>query len=69
MVYLSNNQSISRQQRETEAQANEQAVDEVSGNRARQRSPIDPKEVADKVYRLMQHELILERERVTRFGG
>jgi hypothetical protein len=48
---------------EAEAQASEQAVKESlqSGNAI---APgIDPEEVADKVYRLMQQDLILERER------
>ena len=32
-------------------------------------SRINTREIADRVYRLMQHDLILEKDRVTRLGG
>ena len=48
----------------------ESATSENSAEDATESSrEIGPEKVADRVYHLMQHDLILERERVTRFGG
>ena len=57
------------QLREAQAQASEQLVTGGSGQTAKSRPQINLEEVANKVYRLMQHDLILERERATRVGG
>jgi hypothetical protein len=57
------------QQREAQAQANERLVIEGLGNRTESPPQIDPELVAAKVYRLMQQELVLERERATKLGG
>ncbi len=58
------------QLREAQAQANEQLVAEGLADRKAKAPPqINPEEVANKVYRLMQYDLILERERVTKLGG
>ena len=59
MVYRAQSPAISRQARETQT-TTESAE---SGQPAAQQSPVNPREVADRVYRLMQQELILERER------
>ena len=58
------------QQREAQAQANEQLVTEgLADNKPKSTPQINPEEVASKVYRLMQYDLVLERERATRLGG
>jgi len=62
--------SVTQQQREAQAQVNEQVVQRAfSDNEPRSPSQVNLGEVADKVYRLMQSDLILERERATRVGG
>ncbi|MFC1872089.1 DUF4157 domain-containing protein [Chloroflexota bacterium] len=68
MVYLAPSQA-GREQREAQAQATEQTVDRTSDSREEPGSTVNRQEVADRVYRLMQHDLILERERSTRMGG
>ena len=57
--------------REMEAAVNEQVVQRAASDdvNAGPRPQINLEEVADKVYRLMQNDLILERERATRIGG
>ena len=55
-------------QREAEAQTNEQSV-EGSSNNTRLTPQINCEEVANKVYHLMQGNLILERERAAKLGG
>ena len=40
-----------------------------AGNRDQSSPEIDPAQVADRVYHLMQRDLILERERATKLGG
>ncbi len=58
------------QLREAQAQANEQLVVEgLADNTAKSPHQINPEEVANKVYRLMQYELVLERDRATKIGG
>ena len=53
-----------------QAKANEQLIQsETSDNEPRSQPQVNLEEVADKVYRLMQHDLILERERATKVGG
>ncbi len=61
--------TVNPQQREAQAQANEQLVAEGLGNKTESTPQINHKEVANKVYRLMQYDLVLERERATRLGG
>jgi len=72
MVLLALHQSsptTNPQQREAQAQTNEQLVKEGLDNKPKSPSQINPEEVANKVYRLMQYDLLLERERATRLGG
>lgn len=73
MVLLASSQSssitASRQQEEASAQANEHLFAQDSGNKAKSPATINAVAVADKVYHLMQHDLILERERTTKLGG
>ena len=74
MVLLAPAQSPHRnsnpQQREAQARANEQlAAQELADTTASSPIQINPEEVADKVYRLMQYDLVLERERATKLGG
>jgi len=58
------------QLREAQAQANEQLVVEgLADNTAKSPPQINLEEVANKVYHLMQYELVLERERATKIGG
>jgi hypothetical protein len=58
------------QLREAQAQANEQLVVEgLADNTVKSPPQINPEEVANKVYRLLQYELVLERERATKIGG
>ncbi len=58
------------QLREAQAQANEQIVAEGLADKKTSSPPqINPEEVANKVYRLMQYDLVLERERATKLGG
>ncbi len=62
--------STNQQLREVLVQASEKAVAEGSASKeAKSPSQINHKEVADKIYHLMQHDLILERERATNLGG
>ena len=56
------------QQSEVQAQTNEQLATESFDNTT-QTHRIDTKDVADKVYRLIQNDLLLERERAIRIGG
>ena len=56
--------------REAQARASEQLVTEgLTDNQGKPPPEIDLEAVADKVYRLMQSDLVLERERATRLGG
>jgi hypothetical protein len=55
--------------REAQAQANERLIREGLGKKSKSPPKINCEEVADKVYRLMQCDLVLERERATRLGG
>ena len=49
---------------EAQAEASEQAMKQgLEGSEASSSPEINPEEVADKVYRLMRHDLVLERER------
>jgi len=53
-----------------QGEVDEQMVQRVLPSDKPQSQPhVDLKEIADKVYRLMQHDLILERERATKVGG
>ena len=61
--------NASPQQEEAQAQASEQQVVEGLRNETESPPQVNPREVADKVYRLMQYDLVLERERATRLGG
>ena len=62
--------TANRQQREAQAQASEQLVARaLAENEDELPSEINPEEVANKVYRLMQRDLVLERERATKLGG
>jgi hypothetical protein len=55
---------------EEQAQANEQLATQVYfGNGSRSPPEISYVTVADKVYRMMQHDLLLERERATKVGA
>ena len=57
-------------QREAQAQVSEQLVARaLAENEDESLSEINPEEVANKVYRLMQRDLVLERERGTKLGG
>jgi hypothetical protein len=56
--------------RQTQGQPGEQgATQSASEERQQSPPPIDVIGVADRIYRLMKHDLILERERSTDFGG
>ena len=57
------------QLREVQAQANEQLLSDSLSKTAKSPHQINIEEVANKVYRLMQFDLILERERATKMGG
>lgn len=57
------------QLREAQAQANEQLLSDSLSKTAKSPHQINLEEVANKVYRLMQYDLILERERATKMGG
>lgn len=58
------------EEREVKAQASEQlAAESLAEKRSESASRINVGGVADRVYRLMQHDLILERERATKLGG
>ena len=57
------------QLREAQAQANEQLLIDSLSKTAKSPHKINLEEVANKVYRLMQYDLILERERATKMGG
>jgi hypothetical protein len=61
--------TTSPQQREAQAQASEQMVTEGLANNTKPSPQINLEEVASKVYRLMQDDLIMERERATKLGG
>ena len=59
-----------RQESKIQTSSNEQVTGRASpDSRADTQPEVDLKEVADKVYRLMQHDLIVERERATKIGG
>ena len=61
--------TTSQQSREAQAKTNKQlATEALTGNAPKSPAKLDPEVIADRVYRLMQHDLILERERVTRLG-
>jgi hypothetical protein len=58
------------QGRKTEDQASDKVATKISPGKRSESTPyIDVGEVADRVYHLMRHDLILERERTTRLGG
>jgi len=58
------------QQGEAQAQASEKLMEEaLTDNKTKSPPQINPEEVADKVYRFMQYDLVLERERATKLGG
>jgi len=57
------------QQREAQARTSEQLVAEGLANKTESPSQINLEEVANKVYRLIQYDLVLERERATKLGG
>ena len=61
--------TTSPQQREAQAQANEQLVADSLDNKTESSPQINLEEVTNKVYRLIQHDLVLERERATKLGG
>ncbi len=61
--------ATSLQLREAQAQAHEQLVADGLGNKTKSPPQINPEEVANKVYRLIQYDLVLERERATKVGG
>lgn len=72
----SNNNTVVQTSASDRSNANTRAVagEEVvtgssAGNRDQSTPEIDPDKVADRVYHLMQRDLIVERERVTRIGG
>lgn len=73
--YLNNNMVLQtstgeRPSASTQAAAGGEVITESSGSNRHQSSrEIDRDKVADKVYRLMRRDLILERERATRIGG
>ena len=73
MVLLSPRKSLapttSPQQEEAQAQANEQLVADSLDNKTESSPQINLEEVANKVYHLIQHDLVLERERATKLGG
>jgi len=54
---------------EGQAQVNEQLVAQALADSSSKSLEIDTEAVADKVYRLMQYDLVLERERATKLGG
>jgi hypothetical protein len=56
-------------EREAQAQANERLAAEGLTNEAESPPRINAEEVADRVYQLMQSDLVLERERAGRLGG
>lgn len=73
MVLLASAKNVplttSQQSREAQAKTNKQLETEaLTGNAPKSPAKLDPEVIADRVYRLMQHDLILERERVTRLG-
>ena len=55
--------------REAQTQANEQLLSDSLSKTTEPPYQINLEEVANKVYRLMQYDLILERERATKMGG
>ncbi|MBA7468480.1 hypothetical protein ES707_03731 [subsurface metagenome] len=73
MVLLSPSKSsaptTSPQQGEAQAQANERLVADSWDNKTEASPQINLEEVANKVYCLIQHDLVLERERATKLGG
>ena len=61
--------TTSQQPGEAQAQTSKRLVSEtVTGDESIPVPKINPEAVADRVYRLMRHDLILERERATRLG-
>lgn len=71
MVLLARAESsaTSPSEREAQAQANERLAAEVLINEAESSPRIDAEEIAERVYQLMQSELVLERERAGQLGG
>lgn len=61
--------TASPQLREAQAQASEQLAVEGSSSKVESPPQINPEAVANEVYRLMQYDLFLERERRTKLGG
>ena len=61
--------TTSPQQEEAQAQANERLITDSLDNKTGTSPQINLEEVANKVYRLIQHDLVLERERATKLGG
>lgn len=60
----------SKRENEVQAEVNEQLIQRASSDvRPRSQHRVNIQVVADKVYRLMQRDLILERERATKVGG
>jgi len=56
-------------EREAQAQASERLAAEALTNEAESPPRINAEEIADRVYQLMQSDLVLERERAGRLGG
>ncbi len=54
---------------QAQVEANEQMVNRGFGNNAATGTRVSPVEVAERVYRLMRKELVIERERAARPGG
>lgn len=59
-------QATTSPQREAQARTNEQLVLKGPGDQTKSPSQINCEEVANKVYRLMRYDLVLERERASR---
>jgi hypothetical protein len=60
----------SQQESEVQAEVNKRLIQKASSDDKPQSQPkVNIQVVADKIYRLMQHDLILERERATKVGG
>ena len=59
-----------KERKEERAKASEQLVQKASTEKGPESIPsINTGEIADRVYRLMQRDLILERERATKLGA
>lgn len=61
--------TINPQPGEGQAQANEQLVTQALADSNSKSAKIDTEAIADRVYCLMQNDLVLERERATKLGG